>query len=153
MLVGFPMIRSIEYVLAETNSDTRYGTGSMSVLRQKAIKKGVRVMMTMSLDVKMVSTPASRVNKRNRTNWFPFARFAALEASHSKKPDSSSMAERKVIEKKRTRISRGFMAVGAVRPSQKLLISSPPEARRMVAPNRGGIQNVSIEKRRKESFG
>ena len=83
----------------------------------------------------------------------PLAPLAALFANHSKKPDSSKMADKKVMEKKRAMISKGFMAVGAVNPLRKVVKSRFLVAKTRMAPKKGGIQKVSIEKERKVIFG
>ena len=42
IFVGLPIIKNIDHVLAETNSDTKYGTGLMFALFEKKIIKGVK---------------------------------------------------------------------------------------------------------------
>ena len=54
--VGVPMISLILHVLAATNSDTRYGSGSMCAFFAKQQMNGVNVKMIISFDVKTVSS-------------------------------------------------------------------------------------------------
>ena len=55
-VVGFPIIRNIDRVFAATNSAIMYGTGSIFAFAQKQHINGVKVKITISLEVKTVRT-------------------------------------------------------------------------------------------------
>ena len=52
----------------------------------------------------------------NKANWDPLAFWTILSARKAKKPTSSKTVEMKAIEKKRARISKGFMAPPWIKP-------------------------------------
>ena len=54
IFVGFPIDNNIEYVLAFINSTKRYGSGLILAFLENKQIKGVKVNITISLDVNIV---------------------------------------------------------------------------------------------------
>ena len=101
MLVGLPIIKIIDHVLAATNSATKYGIGLIFEFLQKKQIKGVNVNITMSFDVKIVKAATKKYKIVNRINWLFLALFVARFARYLNRPTSSKKIDKVVIEKKR----------------------------------------------------
>ena len=110
---------------------------------QKKQMNGVRVNMTTSLDVNTVKSDVKKYKTINKINWFPFAYLLATLAKWRNKPSSSRMIDIVVIEKKRTSIFKGLIALLLINWFPTSLIGAKENAKRMMAPIRAIIQYVS----------
>ena len=126
--MGFPIIKNILNVFAATNSQIIYGTGFILPLKQKQHIKGVNVNMTISFEVKIVSTETTKNKRTNSLFWLTPALLSVLSASSLKKPSSSKNTESEVMAKNSTKIFTGFIEF-TVFPSNIAHISLVSEAK------------------------
>ena len=78
MFVGLPIINIIDHVLAAVNSAIKNGKGEILVLLQKKQINGVKVSITISLEVNTVKKDTKKYNAKNKVNWL----FLALETAN-----------------------------------------------------------------------
>ena len=97
---------------------------------------GVKVKITISLDVNTVSMATREYKIKNRESWLDFAFFVASVARYLKKPISSKKTERKVIDTNSTKIFKGLILESFVRPANTSLKEIPPNAMTSNAPTR-----------------
>ena len=75
-----PIINIIDHVFAATNSAIKYGSGSIFACLQKKQINGVKVNITISLDVNIVSIDINKYNEKNKAYWLALNLFINLTA-------------------------------------------------------------------------
>ena len=118
--MGLPIINIIDHVLAAVNSAIKNGKGEILVLLQKKQINGVKVNITISLEVNTVKKETKKYKAKNKVNWLFLALETANEARYLNRPTSSKKMESIVIEKNKTNIFSGLIAALLV---QEFLIS------------------------------
>ena len=138
------MISIIEKVFAATNSPIKYGIGFTFVCLQKKQIKGVKVRITISLDVNVVRIAATRYILIKIEICLLCANFTAFIAAHLNNPISSKNIDKKVMDKNNTKIFIGLIALFAVKLLKTSLIGTLPQASKRTAPTNAIIQYVPI---------
>ena len=107
--------------------------------------KGVKVRMTMSLEVKTVSTDTVAYNMKNSFICPDPALESILDAKYRKNPTSSRKTERAVMDKNSVKILRGLMALSLVISANTSPMGQFPVKIKVSAPTRATTQYVSKE--------
>ena len=107
---------------------------------QKKQMNGVNVNITISFEVKIVSTEVNKYKRINSKNWLFFAIDVDLLAKYLNNPVSSKKIDIQVIEKKSTNILSGLIDESLLISSATSFIGARLKIIRASAPTRATIQ-------------